>query len=301
MIDDCDYYILIIGGRYGSLTPEGISYTEQEYDYAISIDRKVLAFIHEAPDEIPLGKSDIDPTLRENLEAFRARVSENRLVKFWKSTNELPGLVALSLLKTIKVYPAVGWVRATKVPQNDLLIELNDLRKENALLKASLTELESQLKPANDNLAGLDEMIEVAIDWNCPDRYGSHKETKIVKISWGELFARIAPELLEHPSDGSVYFKLGASLYRKLHSGSGISVPVKVQRDDFQTIRTQFMALDLITTQYTKTTEGKMALFWSLTKRGQRLMLQLRTIKSPSSFSPPSERVIPFDTHPSRQ
>jgi len=27
VIDDCDYYIVIIGGRYGSLTPEGISYT----------------------------------------------------------------------------------------------------------------------------------------------------------------------------------------------------------------------------------------------------------------------------------
>ena len=27
VIDDCDYYILIIGGRYGSLTDEGVSYT----------------------------------------------------------------------------------------------------------------------------------------------------------------------------------------------------------------------------------------------------------------------------------
>ena len=40
VIDDCDYYVMIIGGRYGSLTPEGISYTEQEYDYAISIGIK---------------------------------------------------------------------------------------------------------------------------------------------------------------------------------------------------------------------------------------------------------------------
>ena len=32
VIDDCDYYILIIGGRYGSLTSEGISYTEKEFD-----------------------------------------------------------------------------------------------------------------------------------------------------------------------------------------------------------------------------------------------------------------------------
>ncbi len=33
VIDDCDYYVLILGGRYGSIGPEGISYTEMEYRY----------------------------------------------------------------------------------------------------------------------------------------------------------------------------------------------------------------------------------------------------------------------------
>ena len=95
VIDDCDYYILMIGGRYGSITNEGISYTEKEYDYAISIGLRVLAFVHEQPDEIPVGKSDINPALRENLEKFRGKVSENRLVKLWRNASELPGLVAL--------------------------------------------------------------------------------------------------------------------------------------------------------------------------------------------------------------
>ena len=36
VIDDCDYYVVVIGGRYGSLGPDGISYTEMEYRYAIS-------------------------------------------------------------------------------------------------------------------------------------------------------------------------------------------------------------------------------------------------------------------------
>ena len=36
IIDDSDYYILIIGGRYGSMTENGISYTEMEFDYAMS-------------------------------------------------------------------------------------------------------------------------------------------------------------------------------------------------------------------------------------------------------------------------
>jgi Domain of unknown function (DUF4062) len=82
VIDDCDYYLLIIGGRYGSTTTEGISYTEKEYDYAIERGIKVIALLHEDPDEILVGKSDIDPVLRERLRVFREKVVNNRLVKY---------------------------------------------------------------------------------------------------------------------------------------------------------------------------------------------------------------------------
>ena len=33
IIDDCDYYLLIIGGRYGSVEYDGICYTVKEFDY----------------------------------------------------------------------------------------------------------------------------------------------------------------------------------------------------------------------------------------------------------------------------
>ena len=33
--DDCDYYLLVIAGRYGSVGTDGISYTEKEFDYAL--------------------------------------------------------------------------------------------------------------------------------------------------------------------------------------------------------------------------------------------------------------------------
>ena len=73
VIDDCDYYLLIIGGRYGSTTAEGISYTEKEYDYAIQRGMKVVAFLHEDPDSIPLSKSEQTPELRARLKAFREK------------------------------------------------------------------------------------------------------------------------------------------------------------------------------------------------------------------------------------
>jgi len=37
VIDGCDYYILIVAGLYGSTDSKGISFTELEYDYAVSM------------------------------------------------------------------------------------------------------------------------------------------------------------------------------------------------------------------------------------------------------------------------
>ena len=82
VIDDCDYYLLIIGGRYGSTTADGISYTEKEFDYAVEKGLRVVALIHGAPDDIPFGKSEQDPVLREKLISFKDKVMDGRLVKF---------------------------------------------------------------------------------------------------------------------------------------------------------------------------------------------------------------------------
>jgi hypothetical protein len=56
VIDDSDYYVLVVGGRYGSVSATGISYTEAEFDYAFAANKPILAFIHEDPNVIPAGK-----------------------------------------------------------------------------------------------------------------------------------------------------------------------------------------------------------------------------------------------------
>lgn len=114
IIDNCDYYIIILGGRYGTLTEEGISFTESEYDYAISIGLKVIVLIHANPDKLPVEKSDIDSNLRIKLANFRKKLLQNRLVKEWSHADELPGIVSLSLISTINEFPATGWSREKK-------------------------------------------------------------------------------------------------------------------------------------------------------------------------------------------
>src|SRR4051812_1797855 len=51
-IDRCDYYVVIVAGRYGSLDEDKLSYTEKEFDYAVSKGIPVLAFVHGDPDAI---------------------------------------------------------------------------------------------------------------------------------------------------------------------------------------------------------------------------------------------------------
>jgi hypothetical protein len=169
VIDDCDYYLLIIGGRYGSTTAEGISYTEKEFDYAVSRGLRVIALVHENPENIPLGKSEKEPLLREKLQAFREKVLTDRIVKFWTSADVLPSLVTSSLAHTMKVYPAVGWIRANKAASVEVLTEINELRKANARLQLAA----GTLSPKIENLATLIDKIKL---------YGNYRDTLYVSV-----------------------------------------------------------------------------------------------------------------------
>jgi len=278
VIDDCDYYLLVIGGRYGSTTDDGISYTEKEFDYAVEQGLKVVALIHGAPDDIPFGKSEKDPELREKLLAFKDKVMTGRLVKFWQAASELPGLVALSLTKTIKMYPAVGWVRANHVASEDILSDINNLRKENTKLQNTVNELSSQQTSAIEGLADIDSEFTINGTY-CTRRPGysqSSRYTFSSTITWRELFALISPYLVEHPNDGIVKSKLASSLLER-EGKSGTTISINDQ--EFKTVTIQLEAYGLITTSYNKTTKGGMALFWQLTKKGKQLMIESRVVK----------------------
>jgi len=274
IIDDCDYYLLIIGGRYGSTDSEGISYTEKEYDYAKSIGLQVLAFIHDTPEEIPAGKSELDSVARARLKSFRERVGASRLVKFWNVPSELPGLVALSLTKAMKTHPAVGWVRADKVASNEMVEQVNDLLRENATLRKEVERISetSQLVHV-DNLASLDDTMKVNGS-TFSARYKTRSQIS-TEVSWRQIFAGIAPHLLSHPSD-AVVDGLAAKVAFPNHNSPSLD------DQDFQTIKIQLMALGLVEIREVSATRAGGLLHWFLTPAGHRLMMQLRAVTAES-------------------
>lgn len=273
VINDCDYYLLIIGGRYGSLSEEGISYTEKEYDYAVEIGLKVVALIHGTPEKLPKEKTENDPGLLEKLNSFRDKVSKNRLIKYWDKPEELAGMVALSLQKTIKTFPAKGWTRAGGPSTQHLLEEINDLRKENIELKSKIISQENLTKYAIEDIAGLDDqyLVNGKYKWGT----GNFANWKL-KISWRAIFSLISPYLAQYPNQDTVKNKLTASLFNKTGT-TGYSATIDDQ--DFQTIAIQLKALGLVETKYNKTVGGSMAWFWYLTSQGERIMIEERVVR----------------------
>lgn len=77
VIDDSDFYLLLIAGKYGSIgkdnTGKSVSYTEMEFDYAVSTGKPILAFIHENIDSLPRSKTESTSRKAHYLETFRKR------------------------------------------------------------------------------------------------------------------------------------------------------------------------------------------------------------------------------------
>lgn len=274
IIDDCDYYLLIVGGRYGSLGAEGLSYTEMEFDYAVEKGIKVVALLHGSPDKLTIEKSEITEEARAKLQAFREKVSKGRLVKNWTSPSDLPGLVSLSLVKTMKAFPAVGWVRASEGSNEGLLKEINELRKENDRLNLELSQVKD-LKDATYNVPNLadfdDEYTLRGSHWDGMSTHGW-----AAKLTWGEIFYYISPYLVSCRKESSVKEVLLEAVCSKIGCGAYMS---DLQDQDFQTVAVQMQALGVISIVVSELVGDVVDPVWVLTSQGQKKMVELRAVK----------------------
>lgn len=127
LIDEVDYYVVIVAERYGS-EKDGCSYTEMEYDYARQKNVPTAAFL--------LDKEMISQWRKEKAEFidnpsklsnFRKKC-EGLMVNYWKNKDELALRCASSLVRMINDHPRDGWVRATGQSHGDLS-KIDDLAK----------------------------------------------------------------------------------------------------------------------------------------------------------------------------
>lgn len=109
-IEECDYYLMIIGDRYGSVCTNGCSFTEIEYHYALSLGKSVVALVR---DRSWLGKLVFKEKNRDKcrkLQRFIAGLQCKRLYS-WRSKKQLVAQVVAAMHWLEQNQPAKGWLR----------------------------------------------------------------------------------------------------------------------------------------------------------------------------------------------
>lgn len=289
VIDDCDYYLLLIGGRYGSLSPEGIGYTEMEYDYAVSKGMKVIALVHGKPDNLAQIKCEKDPALQTKLESFRNKVCTGRLVKFWEDTNQISGIVALSLTKTIKTYPAIGWVRADLVLSEDATKEILELR--NSIKELELTIENLKTKPTNiEKFAQGEDLFKTHLRIIATTKTSNSQNYKIeIEASWNKIFRYLSPLMVVESSQDNLEENItqilrvicDETIKQFMNQNEIITIQSfhDLYKNHFHLIIIQFKALQLIKLSQRKHPPSDKNIYWTLTPYGDQLMTELNAIK----------------------
>jgi hypothetical protein len=150
-IDVSDYYIVIIGHRYGSVTSDGISFTEKEYDYANEKDVPILAFIRKRDVATKPHERDDDGSKSEKLERFIEKAKKSKMCEFWDNDDDLSTKVAIALPKIFRKTPRIGWVRSDKAFSPEISEELAKLSRENRDLRDETEKLKAKIENRKPN------------------------------------------------------------------------------------------------------------------------------------------------------
>lgn len=137
-IDSADYYLLIVGGRYGSCGPDGISYTEKEYLYAREQGKFVIPLVVENPDALQglfIEKTDDG---KAKLAAFKESLKRHHFRK-WNSAAEIPQLVWEGMTNAASTRALPGWIRDRSPTRQDLLEQVSALQRQISELTAKLS------------------------------------------------------------------------------------------------------------------------------------------------------------------
>lgn len=156
-IDGSDIFMLILGGRYGSIEKtQGKSYIHLEYEYALNTNKPYFVlilddtYIENKVKELT-AKNAMEFENRTTYEAFKSQIME-RMCAFCSELKDISTATYESILSLMDEYPFVGWVPGN---QSENVVELIDrvakLANENSILKQKLSEIEgSLLKQTSD-------------------------------------------------------------------------------------------------------------------------------------------------------
>lgn len=274
LIKDCDYYLVVVGGRYGSLGPSGKSYTHMEYEFAVEEGIPTIGFIHSDPGKIASEKTESEPESRQRLEEFKNLVQQ-KMCRFWSSPEDLGSKVSRSLVKLIKSKPRIGWIKADIVTSEEANTEISRLRKENEELKSSLKHVSTNPPVGTESLKQGDDELTIRYSYY----YGSD-HFKDETINWNQIFYLVGPTLISESTEDGMKEPI-ADYMRQVEQDKNGKRPrnLMINDEDFQTIKVQLMALGLIIKNEKKRSITDQNNYWTLTPYGENTLMKLRALK----------------------
>lgn len=261
VIDESDYYLVVVGGRYGTVSEAtGMSYTEMEYRYAIDTGKPVIAFLHDNPFKIESGKTDGSSQAKKKFDQFR-KLAEQRLCKYWSSPADLGAKVSRSITQLFKHQPAPGWIRADQIPE-DHAQEVLNLRKVIDGLEERLRQVGLEEPVGIDGLSKEKDKFSIDFSFETKQpKLGKNGVTYWIKgdeldhtfeTSWDCLFSHLAPEMIIQTTEYQVVSRLNAFVhscntkhFAAKHPDQKIE-KIRIYSTSFDTIKIQLRALKLI-------------------------------------------------------
>lgn len=199
-IFNCDYYVLIIAGRYGSLEPtEKISFTEREYRLAKELNKEIIVFIQKwsSVQSLPKDKRDrgADMNLKtKKLQQFRQKLEELYVVEY-RDFEDFQAKAAAKIPVWIQKYQPDngGWVRMSELNRQicyknvlsylfDRINPFGDL----SLTKEYLQDLQSSLSSFSEVADAVDAIIKLYVNRVITDNVRVYFAYNIARVNGHE-------------------------------------------------------------------------------------------------------------------
>lgn len=296
VIDASDYYVLIIGGRYGSLDEKGIGFTEKEYDYAISTKKPVIPLLHENPDNLPRDKTETKEEAWNRLKEFRSKVEKQHTCVYWKNAEDLKAKVIVGLTSSMKRHPAIGWIRANQPPSTETLNELLALRKKVSELEEKADAERTSPPEGIETLQQGEDTFNMVCGFYARVKpktggYEDYPYTGYINPTWNDVFAAVAPSMILETSDSDLrqsfhtFFEgVARSTFKDDDQFKKATLRGFTFKDeDIDTCIVQLRALGLIRESTRQRSIKDTETYWTLTPFGDYQMVQLRALRKNTS------------------
>ena len=285
VIDLSDYYVVVLGGKYGSLTEEGISYTEKEFDYAESRNMQILGFVPEDPMQLTQDKIELSHDVREKLDRFQTKVM-GRPIRKYRGPDDLGAVVSRALNVAMRKYPQEGWVRARYALTPELEKEIAELREQ--LAEAEVARLKSGKAAEHDDTNVFkqgDSSVELGFQVTSRN-YGKFNTLKIAALlTWDEIFREIGPKMIDEATEDEIRNRLEVHLMRANWAEPHASQRDQVRAvpnpkttifvDEWERVIVQLRAIGLIEKGNKRRQVRDANTYFRLTDKGDRHLVRL--------------------------